>query len=490
MWIICVLLATGPAVWSRAEEEDMTRIADLTRRLNDFAMPPQPNQIGLSIDNCNLLGQYHALLELENYSLAQFWGIIDWPHLESFFKTRLALRERLREMTQVGTVPDSCIAHFRNLFSMLRTMEETVSERIDEQTQRPSPRKIYSPSIISGLGTLEINPAFASEPLRSGDLLVTMGNSPLSAAISDIGHPGGHFSHVGIIFEDPQTRSMLILESKIEKGLTATPFERIMNSHQGRAAVYRYQNQKIAEEAANIIYQKYLDGLQTPSTKLLYDFSMNSSSASEVYCAEVVALGYRLASEKLAIPVAPVPLFPTIPDPFNRKFLEMIGMNANTFFAPEDIDVDPRFELIFEARNIKNTNKIRLQETILSKVYEWIENKNYKFITTYLGVSLTTSLALLARKTPLLGALLEDYVPLNIDVDVAAKLMILDTVVTALTDEINSSSMEPLDLMPPSIGAAKIMESLEEIRAKDYARFKTRKGGERPPLFHNLFRPD
>ena len=59
----------------------------------------------------------------------------------------------------------------------------------------------------------------------------------------------------------------------------------------------------------------------------------------------------------------------------NRDFFDRIGVTAEQTFAPGDIDLDPRFDLVAEWQDYRLTSTLRLQDMLMTKLLEWMERR-------------------------------------------------------------------------------------------------------------------
>ncbi len=96
---------------------------------------------------------------------------------------------------------------------------------------------------------------------------------------------------------------------------------------------------------------------------------MNLSDHSELFCAELIGFAYELASSD-----APgLPAYPTSLEVLQgHPFLDDMGIRCCTTFAPGDVEVDPRLELVAEWRDLRRTAESRIQDAILTSILEWM----------------------------------------------------------------------------------------------------------------------
>jgi len=62
-----------------------------------------------------------------------------------------------------------------------------------------------------------------------------------------------------------------------------------------------------------------------------------------------------------------------------RGFLSRIGVPAKRSFAPGDLELEPGMTALAEWRDFERTSHIRLQDFVMVKLFEWMEEKGYTF---------------------------------------------------------------------------------------------------------------
>ncbi len=309
--------------------------------------------------------------------------------INNLFELRLDLRKKLHEFSLYSEFQndnprrEGCIEGFRVVFRTLRYIEEYLAESL-KMGQQPNLKVLKGES-----PTLMINHDFISngsfdprKDLRSGDILLSRGNAVTSAAIARIGDRGGQFSHVGIVYIDNE-KKIWTVEAHIEFGSQVAEISKYLNDGKIRSVVYRHKNHQLAHQAAKIMFEKIKSYSDNNKGQFIpYDFKMNMDDENELFCSEITSLGFKLAATSdPSIKNFDIPLFKTKMNYQNRKFFSDIGIpnTVKEIFAPADIDLDPRFDLIAEWRDLNRTKDARTLDTILSRLYDWMENNQYQF---------------------------------------------------------------------------------------------------------------
>ncbi|MDX2155045.1 MAG: YiiX/YebB-like N1pC/P60 family cysteine hydrolase [Hyphomicrobiaceae bacterium] len=195
-----------------------------------------------------------------------------------------------------------------------------------------------------------------------------------SAAIARIGDIDSQFSHVAIVAEGIDGRPVMV-EALIEDGAVVTPLEKALAHGIGRAILFRHRDRALAREAAALIRDHVLRTRESPSQRVLYDFTMQPEGYGELYCAKLVRLAYSMASTG----EIRLPTYATLLDMRNRDFIERIGVSTIATFAPGDLELEPDFDVVAEWHDYRVTSELRLKDMIMTKLFEWMERHDYRF---------------------------------------------------------------------------------------------------------------
>lgn len=287
------------------------------------------------------------------------------------FQTRVELKQRLQEFDSNNNLPSECTVSIREANQYIRFAEEYVMEWMADN----GVISINSPDILTQIEPYTlVNSKYENFKLQTGDVFLIRGKAFVSAMIARMGDEEGNFSHLAVIGEDSKGNKFAV-ESLIQQGLIVTPLEPWLKSVDARVALYRTKDQDLAKRAGREIYEhanKYIKNGQTAP----YDFSMNDDDSSQLFCSEAVQLAYRKASNGKFI----LPKFRTTATKFNRtSYFKDMGIRAGSLFAPSDIEVDPRFDFVAEYRHLKLVAQVRMQDSVLQSVYDWMIKDQYEF---------------------------------------------------------------------------------------------------------------
>lgn len=296
----------------------------------------------------------------------------------TLFAIRLRLAEKLAEFEHRNSWTEvehmNAVAAFRRAQLYLRYAEDFVISWQDRLQPLRNSEKFFV-----GEGSLTLrNPKYFKSSdkvtLRAGDILLVRGDSFVSATISRIGDVVTSMSHLAMVAE-AEDGSLKVVEALMEKGLVAYDLDRFLTLERlPRAAVYRYsQNNRSGDLAGNLpslaakeLWKLYLDSRRNPEN-YRFDIQMDPNDHSKIYCAEAVRMAWESASRGKVI----VPRYmTTFSGAIETDFAKGVQMQVRESFAPSDIEVDTRFTLIAEHRDLTLLATSRRYDVVLSSLFE------------------------------------------------------------------------------------------------------------------------
>ena len=296
--------------------------------------------------------------------------------IEDLFDLGLRLRDRLPEWRQQGLLTHEVATAARNAIRVLRYTCDIVGE-VANGYERLAPGAAPHRGFEGPAHWTLMNPSLASSErpqLRSGDVVLVRGQLHNSAAIARVGDIDSQFSHVGIVHLDDDRQAWMV-EALIEDGASLTPLDEALAHGLGRAMLFRHRDAALAARASRLIHDRVAASRQPFGRWIPYDFSMQVAGTDELFCSKLVRLAYAQASAGTIM----LPTFHTRIDMKNRDFVERIGVTAVETFAPADLEVEPQFDLIAEWRDYRATSALRLQDLIMSKLFDWMDQHGYVF---------------------------------------------------------------------------------------------------------------
>jgi len=320
---------------------------------------------------------YHALYDTDLTRFDRREVAEAAPHLmHGLFAARMRLRDRISDWSAKGLLARPAQNALRDVFRIARNASDMLGEiaagnlRLapDEKTRRAFTGKSWN--------TL-VHPLYDNGhniPFHSGDVLVMRGSAHNSAAIARIGDVDTQFSHTAIVYIDPTGQHWLV-EALIEDGAVINRLDYVLDHNLGRAVLYRFHDQDMAARAAKLAYDRVLASKTGFAPHIPYDFTMRLKGRRSLFCAKLVAQAYADASDG----AVKLPAFKTRFDKRNKAFFKSIGVRTKETYAPGDIDLDPRFDLVAEWQDYRITPFLRRQDMIMTKFFEWMETRGWAF---------------------------------------------------------------------------------------------------------------
>ena len=301
--------------------------------------------------------------------------------MKAAFDARMRLRNNLTDWANCGVLDRTSSTALRDVFRIARYGIDMLGESAVRNVKL-RPRDSLLRAFSGRNHNTLVNPAFDTGknfPFRSGDVILVRGTRHNSAAIARIGDVDTQFSHICIVHIDGEGVHTVV-ESLIEDGAVINPLSYALEHGVGRAVLYRYKDADLAADAARAIYDRVDASRTGKRPHIPYDFSMRLKGARRLFCSKLVRLAFEEASGGKVL----LPAFTTRLDMTNRDFFRRIGVRTTETFAPGDIDVDPRFDLVAEWRDYRITSKLRANDLIMDKMFEWMEAHGYRFNETFL----------------------------------------------------------------------------------------------------------
>jgi hypothetical protein len=379
------------------------------------------------------------------------------------FETRLLMKERLKQLRGLDADGAECLSAFRDTFRALRYTEDYAIELLNLKKANNSEHITLKGDSYH----FQINPKYKSSfsgvgDLRSGDVILSRGNAFSSAAIARIGKSDAQFSHLTLVYKNPNDQDtdlqLWTIEAHIEIGSVVAPIQVHIDQGNSRTVILRYKDSVLADKAGQIMFDK-VKARSDKNDNIKYDFGMDYHNNDLLFCSEIIYDGFHLASEgKLNIPQ-----YKTKFNPGLSSFLDIMGIDTSNIetldtFSPADIEYDEDFEIIAEWRNPSKLRSSRFNDAILSKIFQWIIEEKYKFDATA-SVRAGSVFAHFARR---FGAFSEDF-PVNMKRKQLNLFRNLDVVGGVLYDKLEAAQMKSIT----PLSFKEIYSILEEVKKAD-----------------------
>lgn len=352
----------------------MVDLAGEVRRIRSLASSSTRTEAELN----NLLVQiYRALFDtdLERFDVATVRAAAPLLMAE-IFDMRMELRDRIPEWHNAGLMTIANQKALRDAFRAARYAADMMGEINIGHIQFQEGDEHLRAFSGNDFNTLA-HPAFEAGhhlPFQSGDVILVRGMAHNSAAIARIGDIDSQFSHMSLVYIDDKGRHWTV-EALIEEGGIVHPLEEALHHNLGRAIVFRFKDPSLARKAAQIAYDRVRKSRTAWHRRIHYDFSMRLEPYGRMFCSKLIRYAYDMASNGLV----KLPTFTTRLDAKNRDFFDRIGVEAVETFAPGDIEIDPLFHLVAEWQDYRITSSLRMQDLLMTKLFEWMDVYGYKF---------------------------------------------------------------------------------------------------------------
>ncbi len=415
----------------------------------------------------NLSRLYHEVFErdLNRYNGPSIKAAA--PQLiNAIFELRTTLRDRIPEWQRQGLMTRDVQRALRDALRILRYATDMLGELnighdIGDQDEKPMQafREVSHNTLVHPKFDTGANLAF-----QTGDVILVRGMAHNSAAIARIGDIDSQFSHVSMVHVDEAGRTWVV-ESLIEDGAVVTPLKEALNHGVTRAILLRHRDPAIAARASKLIFEHVQRSNASGGRRILYDFSMRLHNYNELFCSKLIRLAFEDATDgKIKLPT-----FTTRLDAKNRDFFKRVGVKAEETFAPGDLEIEPQFEMVAEWQDYRFTSRTRMQDLIMTKLFEWMDVHGFKFeedfsirLIAFFG-RLATKLSKTARD---LVFSVVPKVPPNMSKRTIAVIAMLHKTAQPILEELQHKDRLRLHTEGKPLHPREIYDHLEDVRRR------------------------
>lgn len=378
--------------------------------------------------------------------------------LQKLFLLRLQLRKKFKEFYMQGKVTSDCVKKIRMAFRYSRFIEEFITEILVDIDQKPTIAN--EENFSQKKYQFYLNPKYKNFHLKSGDILLVRSPVFVSAVISRIGDEDGQLSHGAMIYVDNKGKAY-VMEALIKSGTIITPYEEWRKiNHHSRSLLFRHNDEILAKESALKIY-KMINDRTAADNFIPYDFTMNDSNNSEIFCAELIQYAFKLSGDDR------IPTFRTSFKSFhNHTFLNELSVSKEDVFSPGDLEIEPYINLVAEWRNYDLTRQARLQDVIQTKILYWMSEKDYYLKNTFKSI-IGTNFVLLASR---LG-FMRDTIPLNMPYGFIDNIIKMSTLNSILENYLMDLEKKYLKKHGHSMDYLTMLKEMEKLRIRDCESF-------------------
>lgn len=388
------------------------------------------------------------------------------PHLtQDLFDLYLRLRDRLPEWRALGLLDEPAVTAVRNAMRIVRYTIDIVNEVASGFAALPAGATTH-PAFAGPAQHTILHPALAdgtNVDFRPGDVLLVRGRLTNSAAIARIGDVDSQFSHVGIVHIDAAGERWLV-EALIEDGTVMSPLTSALDHGLGRAVLFRHRDAQLAAAAAAAAARRVASAPKSWRGTIPYDFSMQLDGHDRFFCSKLVRYAYGQATPAMLA----LPSFGTRLAMKDRDFFERLGVTAVETFAPADFEVEPAFDIVAEWRDHRVTSNLRLQDLVMTKLFEWMEEHGYRFRET-LGIAALASIGRLTSFGPGVVKQALTYlgfprIPANMQLRTITTIGMLHGTAQPLVERLTRIEAAHIAATRRPLHPARVFEELERVR--------------------------
>jgi hypothetical protein len=227
------------------------------------------------------------------------------------------------------------------------------------------------PKLVPGKAEPSLTPwaDISGARIHSGDILVSRGGAPTSALISRGSDYPGNFSHIALVYIDPDTHKASIVESHIERGVVVSTVEQYLEDKKLRVMLLRpradlpqlMKDPMIPHKAALLAYNN------ATKKHIPYDFEMNYHDHSKIFCSEVASSAYEPFGVKLWMGIS------HISSPGLQRWLSDFGVRYFETQEPSDLEYDPQLTVVAEWRDPETLKKDHYDNAVTDVMLEGAE---------------------------------------------------------------------------------------------------------------------
>ncbi|MFN8790890.1 MAG: hypothetical protein ACK5Y2_05470 [Bdellovibrionales bacterium] len=404
--------------------------------------------------------------------------------LKASFELRLHLNRALGELSETSRI--DLISFFRNLRQVEDYIAELASTEPDRNAFDLDFKKMKPPLLEpQACSPCQVDPRYRSPPrfqFKPGDVLVTRGISFMSATISQITDDRTHFSH-GVFVHETPAGEIQTIESYLQKGVEFYSLEEALKNENVRILVFRALDEDLAKKASDLMGKRVRD-LKAQGQTIPYDYEMDHEDHSRMTCGEVIIAAYKWASQGTFV----VPSLSAGIRLKKPEILKKLNLVVRETFSPVLMEVDPRFQLILDWRDVSLLRDQRQKDGILQKIFEWIELRDYhlketlatRFLKAFWATRSNRFWQILAKPFDL------SDVPLDTPETFLVTVAQIRKVGHRLLEEVKKADKLYQARQGFPMSERRIAEFLEELRERDFALFQQGRAN----VFHHLLGPN
>jgi hypothetical protein len=204
--------------------------------------------------------------------------------------------------------------------------------------------------------------------LHSGDLLLSRGGAAASALIARGNDYPGNFSHVAVLHVD-ESGQMSFVEAHIERGVAVATAAAYVSDTKLRIMALRLRADLPAVRADPLLPHRAASRALARARErhIPYDFAMDVSDHSRLFCSEVASAFYGEQGIALWMGLS------TISSPSLAAWLAGFGVRHLITQEPSDLEYDPQLCVVAEWRDLEVLFKDHVDNAVIDVLLEAAE---------------------------------------------------------------------------------------------------------------------
>jgi hypothetical protein len=275
-------------------------------------------------------------------------------YIDHYKKVRYAVKQQSQQW-DMNSVPER-----NRLYTLLYGMRAAV-----EETLLQGDGKFAAAMLCNDEVSVTPSATILGIKVHSGDLLVSRGGAEVSALISRGNDYPGNFSHVALVYVDSSGDAKLI-EAHIEKGVAIANVQQYEADKKLRFMVLRPRaglpalknNPMLPHTAARYAYEA------AEKRHIPYDFKMDFTDTSAMFCSEVGSYAYRHKGVQLWKGLS------TISSQGVVNWLNAFGVEHFITQMPADLEYDPQLTVVAEWRDPATLGKDHIDNAVMDVMLE------------------------------------------------------------------------------------------------------------------------
>jgi Permuted papain-like amidase enzyme, YaeF/YiiX, C92 family len=283
-------------------------------------------------------------------------------HLRDYVRLAGRLREAIKWQSRRWDVAsDGARARlYRSLYGFRGAVEEAMLQHPDSDLSLLEGRPEPSATPATNVHGVEIH---------SGDILVSRGGYPTSALIARGNDYPGNFSHVGLVHVDSVTHTASVIEAHIDRGVAVSTADGYLRDKKLRIMVLRLRadlapliaDPSLPHRAASLALERARSG------HIAYDFDMDYTDPSRLFCSEVASSVYGELGVRLWMGLS------TISGVALRRWLSAFGVRHFETQEPSDLEYDPQLVVVAEWRDARALMQDHIDNAAIDAMLEGAE---------------------------------------------------------------------------------------------------------------------